>query len=112
MTTVAISDLRHALAYLKPVDVGRVEQAYEFSDAAHHGQMRQSGDPYISHPLAVAEIVAHWQLDAQAVRRGKQLEPPELAAAKGATKADSDPNKGSSQKPKQKAKKQKAAEAS
>jgi RelA/SpoT family (p)ppGpp synthetase len=29
--------------------------------------MRQSGDPYISHPVAVAEIVAHWQLDAQAV---------------------------------------------
>src|SRR4051812_11270585 len=67
MTAVAISDLRPALAYLKPVDVVRVEQAYEFSDAAHHGQMRQSGDPYISHPLAVAEIVADWQLDSQAV---------------------------------------------
>jgi hypothetical protein len=39
--------------------------------------------------------------------QGKQLEPPELAAAKGATKADGDPNKGSTQKPK--AKKQKAA---
>jgi len=43
--------------------------------------------------------------------QGKQLEPVEIAAAKGATKADSDPNKGSTQKPKQKAKK-KAAEAS
>ncbi len=63
----AIGNLRPSLAYLKPVDVGRIEQAYEFSDVAHHGQMRQSGDPYISHPIAVAEIVAHWQLDAQAV---------------------------------------------
>jgi guanosine-3',5'-bis(diphosphate) 3'-pyrophosphohydrolase len=67
MTAAAISDLRPALSYLKPVDVGRIEQAYEFSDAAHQGQMRQSGDPYISHPVAVAEIVANWQLDAQAV---------------------------------------------
>jgi RelA/SpoT family (p)ppGpp synthetase len=67
MTAVAIADLRPALNYLKPGDVGRIEQAYEFSDAAHQGQMRQSGDPYISHPVAVAEIVAKWQLDAQAV---------------------------------------------
>ena len=67
MTAAAIADLRPALSYLKPGDVGRVEQAYEFSDAAHQGQMRQSGDPYISHPVAVAEIVANWQLDAQAV---------------------------------------------
>src|SRR4051794_25695891 len=44
--------------------------------------------------------------------QGKQLEPPAIAAARGTTKADSDPNKGSTQKPKQKAKKQKAAEAS
>jgi N-sulfoglucosamine sulfohydrolase len=44
--------------------------------------------------------------------QGKQLEPVELAAAKGATKSDSDPNKGSTQKPKQKTKKQKAADAS
>jgi N-sulfoglucosamine sulfohydrolase len=41
--------------------------------------------------------------------QGKQLEPPEIAAAKGATKAGSDPNSGSTQKAKQKAKKQKAA---
>lgn len=41
--------------------------------------------------------------------QGKQLEPVQIALAKGATKPDSDPNKGSTQKPKQKAKKQKAA---
>jgi RelA/SpoT family (p)ppGpp synthetase len=67
MAAVAITDLRQHLAYLKPSDIGRIEEAYQFSDAAHHGQFRLSGHPYISHPLAVAEIVADWQLDAQAV---------------------------------------------
>jgi len=67
MSAVAISDLRQHLAYLRPADFGRVEEAYEFSNAAHQGQFRKSGEPYISHPLAVAGILANWQLDAQAV---------------------------------------------
>jgi RelA/SpoT family (p)ppGpp synthetase len=52
-------------AYLKPKDVARLAEAYRFSEAAHAGQTRQSGDPYISHPLAVAEILAEWHLDGQ-----------------------------------------------
>src|SRR5882672_9358853 len=51
--------------YLKPKDVARLAEAYRFSEAAHAGQLRQSGDPYISHPLAVAEILADWHLDGQ-----------------------------------------------
>jgi len=51
--------------YLKPKDVARLAEAYRFSEAAHSGQTRQSGDPYISHPLAVAEILAGWHLDGQ-----------------------------------------------
>ena len=51
--------------YLKPKDVARLEEAYRFSEAAHAGQTRQSGEPYISHPLAVAEILADWHLDGQ-----------------------------------------------
>jgi GTP diphosphokinase / guanosine-3',5'-bis(diphosphate) 3'-diphosphatase len=51
--------------YLKPKDVSRLSDAYRFSEAAHAGQLRQSGDPYISHPLAVAEILAEWHLDGQ-----------------------------------------------
>jgi GTP diphosphokinase / guanosine-3',5'-bis(diphosphate) 3'-diphosphatase len=51
--------------YLKPKDVARIAEAYRFSEAAHAGQTRQSGDPYISHPLAVAEILADWHLDGQ-----------------------------------------------
>ena len=67
MAAVAITGLRQHLGYLKPSDIGRIEEAYQFSDAAHQGQFRLSGHPYISHPLAVAEIVADWQLDTQAV---------------------------------------------
>src|SRR5437899_9611521 len=51
--------------YLKPKDVARLAEAYRFSEAAHAGQTPQSGDPYISHPLAVAEILADWHLDGQ-----------------------------------------------
>src|SRR3982750_1994723 len=52
-------------SYLKPKDVARLAEASRFSEAAHAGQTRQSGDPYISHPLAVAEILADWHLDGQ-----------------------------------------------
>ena len=56
-------DLEHFLAqlatYLKPEDVEQIAAAYHFSANAHRGQFRSSGDPYISHPLAVAETLAH-----------------------------------------------------
>jgi len=54
-------------AYLKPRDVEHVREAVEFSRAAHQGQKRQSGDPYISHPIAVARILATLRLDVQAI---------------------------------------------
>jgi guanosine-3',5'-bis(diphosphate) 3'-pyrophosphohydrolase len=54
-------------AYLSAEDVARIEEAYHFSADAHRGQLRLSGDPYISHPLAVAETLADWQLDPQAL---------------------------------------------
>jgi guanosine-3',5'-bis(diphosphate) 3'-pyrophosphohydrolase len=53
--------------YLKPEDIGRIEAAYYFSADAHRGQFRISGEPYISHPVAVAEILAGWHLDPQAL---------------------------------------------
>ena len=53
--------------YLKPDDVTRIESAYRFSEKAHEGQFRASGDPYISHPLAVANILAQLHLDSQAL---------------------------------------------
>src|SRR5256885_15269638 len=51
--------------YLRPKVVARMADAYRFSEAAHAGMPSQSGEPYISHPLAVAEILAGWHLDGQ-----------------------------------------------
>ncbi len=56
---------RHLGHYLEPNDVALVERAYEFSDSAHEGQVRRSGEPYITHPLAVAGILSQWRIDAQ-----------------------------------------------
>ena len=50
-------------SYSPRVDMAVVEAAYEFAREAHHGQERASGDPYINHPLAVAEILADMRLD-------------------------------------------------
>ncbi len=55
------------LDYLNDADLARVEEAFEFAAAAHSGQFRSSGDPYITHPIAVAEICATWKLDAEAL---------------------------------------------
>ncbi len=53
--------------YLTPEEAKRVGAAYVFADTAHRGQFRSSGHPYISHPLAVAETLADWHLDSQAL---------------------------------------------
>lgn len=65
---VSIANLTAALAeYLGPDEIKEVKAAFHFSDEAHLGQYRQSGEPYITHPVAVAEICAGWKLDAQAI---------------------------------------------
>lgn len=67
-SSVSLADLNAKLAtYLSPDDIARVDEAYLFSQAAHSGQMRVSGEPYISHPLAVAAGLADWHLDVQAL---------------------------------------------
>jgi GTP pyrophosphokinase len=56
---------KHLGHYLPPPDVDLVSRAFEFSESAHRGQFRKSGEPYITHPLAVASILSQWRLDAQ-----------------------------------------------
>ena len=56
MTPEADLLFREAADYLKPDDVSQLESAYQFSDSAHHGQFRLTGDPIISHPVAVTPI--------------------------------------------------------
>ncbi|MEQ1773993.1 MAG: bifunctional (p)ppGpp synthetase/guanosine-3',5'-bis(diphosphate) 3'-pyrophosphohydrolase [Burkholderiales bacterium] len=59
--------IKDCSAYLKPEDVSQLQAAFHFSASAHEGQFRNSGEPYISHPLAVAGILAEWHLDSQAL---------------------------------------------
>ena len=55
------------LGYLSREDTALVRKAYRFADEAHLGQLRSSGEPYITHPIAVAAQCADWKLDAQAL---------------------------------------------
>jgi GTP diphosphokinase / guanosine-3',5'-bis(diphosphate) 3'-diphosphatase len=55
------------LSYNPAADLQFIEAAYAFAEAAHEGQLRKSGQPYITHPLAVAEIVADMQLDVASI---------------------------------------------
>ncbi|MBV8046178.1 MAG: bifunctional (p)ppGpp synthetase/guanosine-3',5'-bis(diphosphate) 3'-pyrophosphohydrolase [Paludibacterium sp.] len=54
-----------AARYLKPDDIKLLQQAFALSREAHEGQTRKSGEPYITHPLAVATMLTDWRIDAQ-----------------------------------------------
>ena len=58
---VSIEGLLAKLTYLKSDEVMLIKKAFQFSDAAHLGQYRHSGEPYITHPVAVAELCAYRQ---------------------------------------------------
>ena len=64
---VSIEGLLAKISYLKPEEIARVKKAFQFSDASHLGQYRHSGEPYITHPVAVAELCATWRLDAPSI---------------------------------------------
>ena len=63
----SFDSLTHKLDYLDPSEIRRVRDAYRFADEAHLGQYRASGEPYVTHPIAVAGLCAEWKLDAQAI---------------------------------------------
>jgi GTP diphosphokinase / guanosine-3',5'-bis(diphosphate) 3'-diphosphatase len=66
-TPESFAALTKKLTYLDAADLRRVRDAYRFADEAHLGQFRASGEPYITHPIAVAGLCADWKLDAQAL---------------------------------------------
>ncbi len=51
----------------KPYDLEKITQAYKVAEKAHEGQMRTSGDPYITHPLAVAAILLDYCMDTDTI---------------------------------------------
>lgn len=66
-TAASFAALTAKLDYLDAADVEAVRQAYRFADEAHLGQLRNNGEPYITHPIAVTAQCATWKLDAQAL---------------------------------------------
>lgn len=65
--SASFARLTSKLDYLSTEDLSQVRLAYRFADEAHLGQLRNSGEPYITHPIAVAAQCAEWKLDAQAL---------------------------------------------
>lgn len=53
--------------YLTPDQVVQVKRAYFFAEQAHYGQVRRSGEPYVTHPLAVAGVLAEMHMDHQSL---------------------------------------------
>ena len=51
----------------KPYDLEKITQAYKVAEKAHEGQLRTSGDPYITHPLAVASILLDYCMDTDTI---------------------------------------------
>ncbi|WP_025385225.1 bifunctional GTP diphosphokinase/guanosine-3',5'-bis pyrophosphate 3'-pyrophosphohydrolase [Legionella oakridgensis] len=61
-------DLHEELkCYLEPEQIEKCRQAYQIANKAHQGQMRRSGEPYITHPVAAALILAKMRLDYQTI---------------------------------------------
>ena len=82
---VSIEGLLAKLSYLKPDEIVQIKKAFQFSDAAHLGQYRHSGEPYITHPVAVAELCATWRLDAPSIMAALMHD---VIEDTGCTKAD------------------------
>lgn len=65
---LTIDSLSHRLSsYLEPGQINSVKRAYFYAEQAHDGQFRRSGEPYITHPLAVANILASMHMDHQSL---------------------------------------------
>src|SRR5512145_1655579 len=66
--SIGVTQLLNKLeTYLPPAQVDRIRDAYEFGAEAHEGQKRLSGEPYIAHPVAVADLLADLRLDAPTI---------------------------------------------
>lgn len=62
--------IERIVAYYPKANVDLVEKAYNFSQRAHEGQLRESGDPYFEHPYEVALILADLELDVETIAAG------------------------------------------
>ena len=70
MNNITLQDLLNKVKEYSPDQVACVKEAYEYANILHSGQTRQSGEPYISHPLNVAYILAEMHADSDTVCAG------------------------------------------
>ena len=70
MNNITLQDLLDKLREYNPCEVEIVKRAFDYADNLHAGQMRQSGEPYISHPLNVAYILADMHADRDTICAG------------------------------------------
>jgi GTP diphosphokinase / guanosine-3',5'-bis(diphosphate) 3'-diphosphatase len=74
LNTVSLKTLedlqKKVLSYHAGADLKVLDKAFHFSESAHDGQIRRSGEPYISHPLSVAGILADLRLDLDSIVTG------------------------------------------
>lgn len=70
MDNLMLKDLLDKLKTYNPDEVDVIGKAYEYADILHHGQVRQSGEPYISHPLNVAYILTDMHADRDTICAG------------------------------------------
>ncbi len=68
--SITLQDLLNKLREYNPEEMEIIKRAYEYADTLHKGQMRQSGEPYISHPLNVAYILADMHADRDTICAG------------------------------------------
>jgi GTP pyrophosphokinase len=68
---LGIEDLVESItSYTPDADVAILRRAHEFAATVHRGQARRSGDPYLSHPMRVAAILADLKMDVRAIAAG------------------------------------------
>ena len=70
MNTLTIDDLLDVIRNYNPNEVEIIRRAYDYADVLHEGQKRQSGEPYIIHPLNVAYILANMHADRDTICAG------------------------------------------
>ncbi|MDE6284880.1 MAG: HD domain-containing protein, partial [Bacilli bacterium] len=67
MKKITVNDLLHQVRFYNINEIAMIKKAYDYADNLHFGQVRQSGDPYITHPLSVAFILAEMGADTDTI---------------------------------------------
>lgn len=70
MNEISLNDLLNNVRLYNESGIPSIEKAYDYAESLHEGQFRQSGEPYISHPLNVAYILSEMHADTDTICAG------------------------------------------